>query len=191
MSPDAFVARAKSLEDLYFSKADEEAIDRLKKKMQHAATLAELKHLTGITHESVLESLASLNVGATAILLMSYYPMIAVAWADGEVVAAERELILQLAAMMGVKPKEPAYDYLEQWLREKPELRWTKLWTEYVQALSEQMRPDDRSLLKNTVLGRARVVAEVTGGIMGVLWNVSHAEKQVLKQLESAFESQN
>ena len=36
-------------------------------------------------------------------------------------------------------------------------------------------------------LGRARVVAEAAGGILGVLWNVSETEKHVIAQLEAAF----
>jgi hypothetical protein len=56
-----------------------------------------------------------------------------------------------------------------------------------VRALVTRMKPADIALLKATVLGRARVVAEASGGFMGLSWGVSEAEKAVLARLEQAF----
>lgn len=72
-------------------------------------------------------------------------------------------------------------------LDEKPELSWHPLWSEYVKALVAQMKPDDKAMLKTTVLDRARVVAEASGGFMGLAFRVSHAEEKVLQKLELAF----
>ncbi|MEW6430677.1 MAG: hypothetical protein AB1730_04140 [Myxococcota bacterium] len=184
---DPFEARAKSLEDAWFSKADEEAIKRLKSKMERAYTKKDIEQLTGITNEKVLDALADLKIGGAAVLVMSYFPLVAVAWADGKILPEEKDVIQRLVASMGTAPGSPAYEYLEKWLVEKPEPAWMRLWTEYVQALCEKMKPEDKALLKNTVVGRARVVAEAAGGLLGVLWNVSDAERRVIEQLEAAF----
>jgi enoyl reductase-like protein len=184
---DPLHARAKSLEDAYFNAVEEKAIAALKEKMERAYTKKDLQQLTGITNEQVLDKLADLKIGGAAVLVMSFFPMIAVAWADGQIRPQEKDVILRLVASMGVQEGSAAYEYLNKWLVEKPEPAWMRLWTEYVQALCEKMKPEDRALLKNTVVGRARVVAEAAGGILGVLWNVSQAEKHVIEQLEKAF----
>lgn len=185
---DPFEARAKSLEDAWFARADEEAIKRLKEKMERAYTKKDIEQLTGITNEKVLDALADLKIGGAAVLVMSYFPLVAVAWADGKIDEEEKKVILRLVAAMGASQGGPAYEYLEKWLAEKPDPSWMRLWTEYVQALCEKMKPEDKALLKNTVVGRARVVAEATGGIFGVLWSTSAAEKRVIEQLEAAFQ---
>jgi hypothetical protein len=46
---------------------------------------------------------------------------------------------------------------------------------------------DTGAQLKNSVMGRARAVAEAAGGILG-LASISSAEKQKLDELEWAFE---
>lgn len=184
---DPFDARAKSLEDAWFSKADEEAIKRLKAKMERAYTKKDIEQLTGIANEKVLDALADLKIGGAAVLVMSYFPLVAVAWADGKILPEEKDVIQRLVASMGAAQGGPAYEYLDKWLAEKPEPSWMRLWTEYVQALCEKMKAEDKALLKNTVVGRARVVAEAAGGLLGVLWNVSDAEKRVIEQLEAAF----
>lgn len=184
---DSFSARSKSLEDAYFSAAEEKAIAALKEKMERTYTKKDIQQLTGISNEVVLEKLADLKIGGAAVLVMSYYPLVAVAWADGHIRPQEKDIIMRLVDSMGAQAAGPTHEYLDKWLAEKPEPMWMRLWTEYVQALCEKMKPEDRELLKNTVVGRARVVAEAAGGILGVLWNVSEAEKRVIAQLEAAF----
>ena len=49
---------------------------------------------------------------------------------------------------------------LVQWLDAKPELSWHGLWADYVSELVKKMKVEDRELLKNEVLGRARLVAD-------------------------------
>jgi hypothetical protein len=56
-----------------------------------------------------------------------------------------------------------------------------------VKALVALMKPDDVALLKATVLGRARVVAEASGGFLGLAWRLSDAEARALDRLALAF----
>jgi hypothetical protein len=183
-----FEDRRKALEDQFFKHHDEKLIQKLKEASLHDATKEELRTLTGITNEQVLSSLADLKVGGgAAVMVMSLYPLVEVAWADGAIATAEREAILQLSAGIGLKLGSPGSEYLAKWLDKKPEALWHSLWTDYVKALVPLMSPADRELLKASLLGRARVVAEASGGFLGVAWRVSDAEQVVLAQLEQAF----
>ncbi len=187
MSHDSFDDRRKALEDQFFLKHDKELVAKLKEQQQQQATKAELKQLTGITNEQLLGSLAGLNVGGAATLVMSLYPIIEVAWADGTIDEAEKKVIADLAKTIGLEPGTSAYHYLTDWLAEKPEASWHELWAEYVKALVVKLSADDKALLKATVLGRARVVAEVSGGFLGLAFRVSQAEQTVLDKLALAF----
>ena len=188
MSHDAFEDRRKALEEQFFQQHEEALIKKLREATRRAATKEELRQLTGITSDQVLDALAGLKVsGGAAVLVMSVYPLVEVAWADGAPDEKERQAVLQMAANIGLTAGTPGHEYLDTWLQEKPDLSWHALWAGYVQELVKRLQPDDVSLLKATVLGRARVVAEASGGFLGFAWRVSDAEAAALKRLELAF----
>lgn len=187
MSTDALDDRRKALEEQFFKDHNNALVKKLKDEADKKHSKEELQKLTGISNDQVLEALAALKLGGAATLVMSLYPILEVAWADGKIDEQERKVALDLANTIGLKPGSEAYGYLEKWLAEKPELAWFDLWANYVKALVAEMKADDKALLKATVLGRARVVAEVSGGFLGLAWRVSQAEQRVLDKLDAAF----
>ncbi len=56
-----------------------------------------------------------------------------------------------------------------------------------MRAISPKLSDGGRQQLKSGLLGRARQVADTTGGILNVGWKISPAEKDVLAKLEKAF----
>ena len=187
MSTDSLDDRRKALEEQFFQKHEKELVAKLKDAAAKEASRDELQHLTGINDPAVLDPLASLKLGGAATLVMSVYPVVEVAWADGEMDAKEKAAVLDAAKQIGVAQGTPAMDFLQKWLTEKPEPSWHTLWSDYVKALVKNMKPDDKALLKATVLGRALAVAESSGGFLGLSFRVSSAEKAVLAKLEAAF----
>ena len=187
MSHDAFDDRRNALEEQFFTKQNEALVKKLKDAALEKATKETVQRLTGITNETVLNALATMHLGSAAMMVMSLFPLVDVAWADGAVNDKEREIVLQQAAAVGLKPGTEAGDFLQQWLTQKPELTWHNLWASYVSELSKKLSAGDRELLKNEVLGRARLVAEASGGFLGLGWTVSATEGAVLKKLEAAF----
>lgn len=179
--------RRRALEEQFFQKHDQELVAKLKAEAAKKHSHDELKHLTGITNEQVLDALSALQLGGAATLVMSMFPIVEVAWADGKPDAKELKIIRELARTIGLVPGSPAASYLDKWLEEKPEPSWHTLWVDYVRALCAHMKSDDRAMLKATVLGRARVVAEASGGFLGVAFRVSAAEQKALDGLEAAF----
>lgn len=184
---DAFDDRRKALEDQFFKQQNEAALEKLKEQQQRAATTEELQRLTGITNPLVLDALAGLKLGGAAVLVMSMFPLVEVAWADGKVDDKERRVVLQQAENVGIAKGSEASLLLAQWLDARPERSWHTLWADYVAALVQRLKSDDRELLKSEVLGRARLVAEASGGLLGAGFAVSGAEKKVLETLEQAF----
>jgi hypothetical protein len=188
MSHDAFEDRRRALEDQFFQQHEDALLKKLKDASQRAATKEELKQLTGIANEQVLDALAALQLsGGAAVLVMSVYPLVEVAWADGTLDDRERQALLQQATSIGLTPSSAGHEYLDAWLQTKPDPSWHTLWAGYVKALVKLMKPDDIALLKATVLGRARVVAEASGGFLGLAWRLSDAEAKVLDRLALAF----
>jgi hypothetical protein len=187
MATDSLDDRRKALEEQFFQQHEKELVQKLKDAAAKEASRDELQHLTGINDPAVLDTLASLKLGGAATLVMSVYPVIEVAWADGQMDEKEKAAVLDAAKQIGVVQGTPAMEFLQKWLSEKPEPSWHTLWADYVKALVKNMKPDDKALLKATVLGRALAVAESSGGFLGLAFRVSGAEKAVLAKLEAAF----
>ena len=188
MATDSMDDRRKALEEQFFQQHEKELVQKLKDAAARESSKDELQKLTGISDNNVLGALAELKLGGAATLVMSLYPVIEVAWADGTIDAKEREAIMEASKSIGLEKASPAYEFLGKWIAEKPEQSWHTLWVDYVKALVTHMKPDDKALLKTTVLGRALTVAEASGGFMGVAFRVSDAEKRVLAKLEQAFD---
>ena len=189
MSHDAFDDRRKALEEQFFKKQNENLLKKLHDDVVRESSREAVSRLTGINNQDVLSALADMKLGGAATLVMSMYPLVEIAWADGVLDADERKVVLEQAASVGIKPGTEAAVFLESWLHEKPEHGWHQLWADYMRELLKKMKLEDREMLKNEVLGRARLVAEASGGVMGLGFNVSATEKVMLEKLEKAFQT--
>jgi hypothetical protein len=75
---------------------------------------------------------------------------------------------------------------LEQWLRERPDVRIIAVWKEYVQALAKTMPADVIATMRDNVIGRARRVAAAAGGFLGLTGSISKVEQAALDEFERA-----
>lgn len=187
MSSDAFDDRRKALEDQFFKQQNDAALQKMKDQRERAATKEEIQRLTGITNPALLDALAALKLGSAAVMVMSMFPLVEVAWADGKVDDKERRVVLQQAENVGIAKDSEAALLLSQWLDERPDLTWFQLWSDYVRELVAKMKPDEKELLKNELLGRAQLVAQASGGLLGAGFAVSAAEKKMIEKLTQAF----
>jgi tellurite resistance protein len=186
MSHDALDERRHALEEQFFKKQNDALTEKMKQTRQEAATKETLLRVTGITNPQVLDTLVKMNIGGAAAMVMSLYPMVDVAWADGAIDPNERTAILEQAKKMGLAEGSEGALFLAQWLDERPDLTWRTLWADYVKALCATLSINDREQLKAAVLNLATRAAEAAGGILGMA-KVSHAEQRAIDALALAF----
>jgi hypothetical protein len=184
---DALTDRRKELEETFFAKQNQELVEKLKAQKQKALDIEGIREITGIKNDEVLEKLIALKLDRETVSALSLFPLIQVAWADGAVDAKEQQAVLSAAAASGILKGSSAHILLESWLKLKPPAAMESAWTNYVKALVEGMKPDDKTMLKSELLGKARSVAEASGGILGMGSKISKAESDALKKLEAAF----
>jgi hypothetical protein len=182
MAPD-LDKKASSLEDEFFRKEDLKLIARLRELEKVKETHAELAKVSGIKDEAVLKKLVALNIHPQTLAALTTIPLVEVAWADGAIDDKERKALLDAAKKSGGVDAT----LLEQWLSKKPEAKLLEAWKVYVQGLAKELGAAEFATLKADVLGRARAVAEASGGLLGLGSKVSAKEAAVLKTLESAF----
>ena len=178
--------RAKALEDQFFEKENQKKLEAMREKEAAKATREELRKASGMTDDAVLDKLIALGLKTNTIAALSLVPLIEVAWADGEIQDNERNAILQGAHGKGLEVGSDGYDLLQSWLKKKPKPDLAEAWESYIKALTSQLNDEQNKLLKNQIVGFAKMVAASAGGFLGI-GNVSAAEEKVLTRIEAAF----
>jgi len=182
----ALEERGRALENQFYEKQDKEKLAAMKEKLEDQASKEDLRKASGMTDDAVLDKLVHLGLKANTIAALSLVPLIEVAWADGEIQDNERTAILQGAHGKGLEQGTDGYELLQTWLKAKPSSDLLDAWEAYIKALASQLNDEQNRLLKNQIVGFAKMVAAAAGGFLGI-GRVSASEEKVLARIESAF----
>ena len=177
----------KALEDSFFAKESEKLRQKLQEQEGMTAKKEALSQASGIKDDAVIEQLMALDIGTDTLAALALVPLVEVAWADGSVDDKERGAILDAAEAAGISKGSASGQLLDGWLAHKPGDDVLASWREYVSALCAEMGVEEKDSLKRDLLGRARAVAEATGGFLGLGDKVSNTEQAVLDELGRAF----
>lgn len=190
MSDNFLGDRRQALEDSFFHKKDQELLARLKEAAAGTQGLRkELAAATGVGDVAFLDKLVDLGIQPETALALSLVPLVQVAWADGKIQEAERKAILSAAHDSGIGETSPSYALLQDWLQNAPGEELEATWRGYVEALIETLSAHERRNFCESSLKRARSVAAVAGGVLGLGNKISASEKRVLDELATAFET--
>lgn len=187
MSEVTLEERGRALENQFYEKENHEKLAAMKSKLDTQKTRDELRKASGMTDDAVLEKLVQLGLRGNTIAALSLVPLIQVAWADGTIQSNERVAILQGAQGKGLEEGSAGYELLETWLQKEPGDDLFQAWEAYIKALAAQLNDEQNRLLRNQIVGFAKMVAASAGGFFGI-GKVSASEEKVLHRIESAFD---
>lgn len=181
-----FKKEAKDLEEKFFAKQNERLLRELREKAKVEEKRKALQAVVKVKDPTIIEHLLELGVGPESILAVALVPLAAVSWADGSLDDKERKAILKAASERGVEPGSANYTMLEVWLKEKPNQQLMDAWKKYARGIWEQLTESEKVLMRDSILGRAREIAEAAGGFLGVA-SITPQEKALLEELEKVF----
>ena len=183
---DALHKRERALEEEFFAKKNQQLRDKLKATFEHELTREELKAATGLTDPQLLDRLIALQVRGETMAAFWLYPLVEVAWADGKLDRQERDAILAAAVAGGIAKGSPGYELLEATIADGPTEARRQVWFAYARDLAARLDPNERRAVREDLVRRARVVAEASGGVLG-LHKVSANEQRILDRIAEAF----
>jgi hypothetical protein len=178
--------RGRALENQFYEKENKDKLAAMKSKLDAQQSREDLRKASGMTDDKVLDNLVGLGLRSNTIAALSLVPLIEVAWADGEIQENERNAILQGAHGKGLEQGTDGYELLQTWLKSKPTGALFEAWEGYIKALASQLNDEQNRLLKNQIVGFAKMVAASAGGFLGI-GKVSGSEEKALARIESAF----
>lgn len=179
--------RGNALENQFYEKENQAKLAALKAKLERQQSKDDLRKASGMTDEGVLDKLVELKLTANTIAALSLVPLIQVAWADGTIQDRERAAILEGAHGKGLEQGTPGYEVLQTWLAQRPSEDLMAAWEAYIKALIGQLSDEQNRLLKDQIMGFAKLVASASGGFVG-FGKISPAEQKAMTRIEAAFQ---
>ncbi len=177
-----------ALEENFYRKQDDALLEYLRSQDDEDSRRARIAEIAQIDDGKALDSLIQAGVTAESFIALNLYPLVRVAWADGEISEPERDAVLRAAADEGISVETPNYRLLQAWLEECPGPALQTAWQDYARALIQVLDATNLATVRNSTLKRARQVAHAAGGFLGLVNPISKNEELVLLDLAHAFE---
>ena len=188
MDNDGLTGDLRAREDDYFRRKDQELIEKMRRAAAETQARQELQASSGLQDPELLQELQALGFTPDTVPLLPLIPVVQVAWAEGHVSDAERELILRIARERGIEPGTAAGDRLAAWLSTRPSDDVFARATRLVRAMLESPAGDQAALRADDLLRQCEEIAAASGGLLG-FGKVSAQERAILKDLEAALKA--
>ena len=172
--------RNRTNEEDYFQKKDRELIEQMRQRAKVQQQLRELGEQVGVTDPELSRELAELGFTPETVKLLPVIPVLEMAWAEGEVTAAERKMVVDVARGRGIEAGSPADSQLAEWLDRRPDDSVFRRAGRLINALVEsggrfQITPDD-------IIKYCEAIADASGGLFGIR-RVSSEERATLSRI--------
>jgi hypothetical protein len=184
---DPLESRRKGFEEGYFRNKDAELVDKLRQVFQAERDREELRRLTNITNDEVLDRLMAVQAKGQMLTAFELLPLVEIAWADGACDEREADAVIAAAIKYGVPPDSLALQQVKEWLERGHDPEALKAWYMYAQELRKILTPAELKVFRDDLLDTARQIAKLTGGLFDTFFTVSKEEKTVLEKMTDAL----
>ena len=186
MAKDIFQQRETYFEEEYFRKKDFALIEKLKAVFQKKIDKESIRKAVGVTNEQLLDRLVAMQLDGELMGAFLLYPLIEIAWADGDLSEREAKSVLAAGEKQGVRPGSRAYRMLDDRLHRGPDPEARKIWFLYAEELKKVLSPRDLETFRNDILERARGIVAATGHLERLLLDVG-GERKILAAIKKAL----
>jgi hypothetical protein len=179
---DAFGERGRSLEEEHFRKRDRELVEKMRRAAAAEQARRDISEKTGLDDPQILGELQSLGFTPETVSLLPLVPLVQVAWAEGGVSSAERDLIFRLARTRGVAEGSAADQQLSEWLAKRPAAEIFARATRLISALLAAPTSGSSGLTADDLVRYCESIATASGGMFGI-GRISAEERALLSTI--------
>jgi hypothetical protein len=181
----------RSREEEYFRKKDRELIERMReaaaataRQREIARVHEELAKRSGLDDPALVQELHELGFTPETIGLLPLVPVLRIAWAEGGITGAERDLLLRLARSRGIPEGSEADQQLAAWMSQQPDESVFARAGRLIRAMLDSRSPETSDLSADHLVEYCEQIAAASGGIFGI-GRISAEEKQLLASIAS------
>ncbi|MCE2798683.1 MAG: hypothetical protein LW724_03945 [Planctomycetaceae bacterium] len=182
---DSLQNRCRSLENAFFSDLDQKLIRDLQEKLSAEEAVTNLRAESGIKDDAALRALHGLGITPQALSAFRIFPLVAVAWADGQADQQEATAVRMIAERYLTKGSE-ASTLLERWLKEKPSSEMLTTWESCAEAVFSSIDAKQSNALKHQLVEEVDEVARTSGGLLG-FGATTKSESDMIARIKKAL----
>jgi hypothetical protein len=180
----------RSREEEYFWKKDQELIEKMRRAAAAEQAKREMGARAGLQDPQLVDELQALGFTVETVVLLPLVPLVQVAWAEGGVSDAERQLIVQLARSRGIEPGSAADRLLSNWLASRPAEQVFASAGRLIRAMLDSPGAAATGLSGDDLVAYCERIAAASGGILGIN-RVSGEERALLGSIASQLQRQS
>jgi hypothetical protein len=181
------LSRGKALEEAFFYQMDQELIELLSKQLKRNEKIRLFADATGIRDKARLESLVDSGFELSTLTAFIWVPLVFVAWADGNADELEKKAFLDVLRRKGISEETALMMIDHEWFRHSPSEELWNTWEDFSAATMVRLSPAIRNELIDELVGLCYVVANASGGFMGV-GSVSTIEANVIERVTESLQ---
>lgn len=172
----------------YFHRADAELIEDMRRRAAFEERRRRMAEACQTGDSRILNALEKLGYDQTNATLLYLVPLIHVAWADGSMDRAERNRILVMAGLQGVRDDIPAYQQLLSWLDRRPPEEFFRGTLNAIQAIFASLPEETQRLRKEHLIRCCREVAFASCGFFGWRSKICIAKRALIQQIDKMLD---
>jgi hypothetical protein len=185
---DTLRERGRSLEEEYFRKKDRELIEKMRQTAAAEEERQALAKTSGLADPAMLQELKDLGFTPATVSLLPLVPVLRMAWAEGGITAAERDLLLRLARSRGVAEGSEADRQLSEWIIRRPDDSVFTRASRLIRAMLDSRAPETSDLSAEDLVEYCERIAAASGGVFGI-GRISTEEKKLLSSIAEDLKS--
>ena len=186
---DSLAERGRAIEEEYFRRKDRELVDKMRQSAAAEAARGEMSRTTGLQDPALLKELQDLGFTPETVVLLPVVPVLEMAWAEGGITTAERQLLVTLARQRGIAAGSTADAQLSDWMTHRPSDEVFARATRLIRAMIEEGGTESEGAAHwsvDDVIRYSESIASASGGIFG-LGKISADEREVLATIAEAL----
>ncbi len=180
--------RGRSLEDDYFRKKDRELIEKMRQASATEQDRQEMAKKIGVDNPALLQELKTLGFTPDTVSLLPLVPVLRMAWAEGGITGAERDLLVRLARSRGIPEGSEADRQLTAWMTRQPDESVFTRAGRLIRAMLDSRSPETSDLSADELVEYCERIAAASGGVFGI-GRVSAEEKKLLASIADDLKS--
>ena len=187
---DAFAERGRALEEEYFRKKDRELVEKMRRAAAADQARGALSKQTGIADEAMLAELQELGFTADTVSLLPLVPVLELAWAEGGITPAERQMLVSLARSRGVAEGSAADHQLTAWIASRPAPEMFAKAGRLISAVLSSGSAVAQGLTADQLVQYCEQIASASGGLLGLpIRAISMEERNLLTRIAGDLHS--
>ena len=181
---------ARSREEEYFWKKDQELIEKMRRAAAAEQAKRDMGAKAGLNDPEMIEELQALGFTTDTVVLLPLMPLVQIAWAEGGVSDAERQLIVKLARSRGIVEGSAADCQLSAWLASRPDAQVFARATRLIRAMLASPSPAQTGLTADDLVTYCESIAAASGGLFGMK-RISAEERALISTIASELKARD